>query len=257
MRVIITVVGLLSTVHALAQTDAEYFSRLGAMQKVSAVAKLRALGVADSTQAVRALSMVGLQRRFYEVGQSWSVDFRANESTLARKSGGLAVDPTVRTLRRPSRFDYKVLAIDSRLHRASIEVRQHINSDDLPVDPRLERVILTVSEQFVVLAKELFYRDGRAPTTIALNAAGNVPMGFDAYPVDLPDLASREGQPLREVPDELKERPGLTSARALDFRVNDLFARPVRLIWTEGEVWPVYVQSPAGTAILVVVGSHP
>ena len=244
MRVysLILTLSVASVSTAFAQ-EADYFKYLGIAQKFTQERKMKGLRTPD--RGAGAIAVLGLGERFYKTGDSWSVAFTPSAGP----------DSAASVKRSPIYFDYKVTSVDER-KLATIEVRQRLNEKDVPVDARIDYMGLLVNSQFVTLRKEIHFKDGRAPSAVPTNGRENISSGFSAYPIDLPALSGDEGQHLKNVPDELKNVRGFDAKRALDFESSDLYARPVRSIWRDGDVWPVYVSTPAGVSVLVTEASR-
>lgn len=220
--------------------EAEYLTRLGVIQKFAREQKVRGLlGVGENSPA-RAAVVLGLSRRALVTGESWSSEFFPSPSP---DDGGEG-EPG----RKPFHFDFKVTSVDSN-RLARVEVRQNRGLDAVAADPRVDHMVLFLDERFVVVRRETHHRDGRPPVVLLTNGRANMPTGFQAYPIDLPNLSLAEGQPVRDVPAELKSRADFDPGKALDFRFSDLYARPLRAIWRDGDAWPIYVSTPAGVSV--------
>lgn len=231
---------------ALAQQDADYLKYLKIAQDHATKEKMR--GAVTPGSASSAIAVLGLRQRFYRTGDVWSVAFTPSDNPDVRRSSSPA--ELVAVKRKPVYFDYKVVDVDAQ-RLARIEVRQRVGENEIAIDQRIDHMILVINPQFVTVRKEIHFRDGRAPATMVTNGQANLSTGFSAYPVDLPTLNSSEGETLREIPSELKKVADFDAKRALDFHASDLYARPVRAIWRDSDLWPVYVKTPAGTSILV------
>jgi hypothetical protein len=87
-------------------------------------------------------------------------------------------------------------------------------------------------------SKQYFYRDLATPVVALHNGTSNVPMGFDSFPVDLPDF----------------QRSKILKTESQDvvaFESPDLLFRPVRVTWRKGDLWPVNIDSPSGQSLLI------
>lgn len=230
---------------ASAQQEADYLKYLGAAQKFAQEQKVRGIRQPDS--GASAIAVLGLRQRFYQVGDAWSVAFYPSDNAEVRKSASPA--DLVSVTRKPVYFDFKVTEVDGQ-RAARIELRQRVGEKERPIEPRVDHMVLVVNPSFVTLKKEIHFSDGRAPAVINTNGQANVSTGFSAYPIDLPTLGSDDGETLQDVPAELKKLSGFDAKHALDFKSNDLYARPVRAVWRDGDLWPVYVKNSAGTAVL-------
>jgi hypothetical protein len=221
------------------QSDAEYLELLAIAQKSverrreareqRARARLsRGLG---ATQVAR----LGLNRKFYEKGQSWRVVFTPSADPAVAAIVRKELPGTKGGTMKPTEFEYSVL--DASTEEARIQVKQLPGG--APLDARVDHVVLTIASDFVPRRKEIFYRDGRAPVVLVYAAEGPLAMGFEATPLELPNLSEDEGEAVRD-----------GGVPALRFQTQDLFARPVEAVWREGEAWPAEVKTVAGVARL-------
>jgi hypothetical protein len=242
-------IGILSLVlagQAFAQSsEADYLKLLEVAQKHVRDQRVRELVGSGGGSPAAARAVLGLERRFFAPGNHWTVEVTPNDIVDARKTA----EPGAPATREPRNFEFRVLDVDAS-HLATIEIRGS-DSGPLPaVSLPIEREELVVNDRFVVERKVIHYRDGRPTLELKRGGTRNVASGFDPFPTDLPDLAQAgEGAPLRDVPAELRGA-GLDPAKARDFRFSDLYGRPVRAIWRDGDVWPIYVSAPAGTAVV-------
>ncbi len=234
-----------------AQSDEEYYARLAEMQKVVRAQKIQGLVSGGAGSPASALALLGLQRKFFYVGQTWTVQVTHKSDSRGRMPAPSA-SPLPEPTASPVLYDFKVLAVDG-LKRARLEVRERANHAGIGGD----HLILLVNEQFVAFRKELHYGDGRGVRVIELGGDANVALGFERFPVDLPDLGAMAAEPVRELPQALRPYLEATHGQILDFRFDDLFARPVRALWADGDVWPLYFESSAFTAILIGRGAAP
>ena len=214
---------------------------LGIMQRHLSEVKLRAVPGArlgdTSTTALK------LGQRFYRVGEKWAVRFEPTSdpsiATMARKSildadsqNPITADPII--------YDYAVLAVSGE-GNAKIGITQRLTRPEAKANGLVDHVVLTIGPRFTPVGKEIHYRDGRPPLSIAIAARGNFAMGFDATPTDLPNILTDNGTPVR----------GLDGAAGLEFTTVDIYGRPVTTLWREGEVWPASVKTTSGTATLL------
>lgn len=205
------------------QTDQEYTRRLGQMQSFIKGrrddVKTGAMGIASELTFGREAST----QHSYRVGEAWTVLFFPTDDARTRMSGS-PLELSARARREPSRYELRVLAVDATGH-ARFELRASPN-------------------------------DGRAPLIFSDQGGRVGVFGFGTYPIGMPDLSRAASSPLapREVPPELRHRDGFDPSRATDYRAFDDLARPVRVIWVEGDAWPVYMRTTAGTAVRMAEG---
>lgn len=233
------------------ESEAEYRELLGIAQKSiehkreRAESRRRVQLTLGARLGASQIARLGLNRRFYETGQSWRVRFTPSAdpsvAAIARKSEQGAAGRTLR----PTEFAYVVVEVGAppgASRPADDEAR--IRVSQLPgealLDARVEYVLLTVGRDFVPRKREIHYRDGRAPIVLLYAGTGPLSMGFDATPLELPNLSEDEGTPTRD-----------GGVAALRFRTQDVYARPVEALWREGDPWPAEVKTVAGTAKLL------
>ncbi|MEW6055204.1 MAG: hypothetical protein AB1540_01205 [Bdellovibrionota bacterium] len=239
--------GFVAPFHLRAQqAGPEYLELLGIAQRALREKKLRNVVTSGSVQPANRVSSIWAKHRFYRKGETWVVDFTSRESAIMRKSN--APEDQVLAKRRPSAFIFSVIGVEPNNKMARVEVRQKLEKDDVPVDPRIDHLVLHINEIFVVVKQETHFRDGAPAHTVESSSLSNVSTGFSAYPVDLPNINLDEGTTIAELPEEL--RGEVDPKQALEFRSTDLYGRSLSMIWREGDVWPVYVKSPTGIAVL-------
>ena len=273
----------LFSVNSYAQSDGEYYLRLTMMQKFARAQKVHALLALDANDPASALSRLGLLRHVFAVGQHWTVQVTPKVDSRGRPPISSA-EPLPAAEPERVLYDFKVLSVVPGSN-ARVEVRERAATSEA-LSSRVDHIVLTLNEQFVVRAKEIHHvnrpahssvrqgatapvdrtstieRQGAtAPvdrtTTIEFGGEANVALGFEAYPIDLPDLGSAENEPLRDIPKAVAKHLPVAPEHILDFHFNDLFARPVRALWAEGDVWPLYYENTAFTAILISRGTGP
>jgi hypothetical protein len=188
-----------------------------------------------------ALTVLGLDRRFYLLGETWAVKFTPtgdpNVIAMPMMESQHSSSYIERT---PVIYDFRVAEIVSK-RLARISIAQRVVSGEQRADSRIDHLIIIMNHQFVPVGKEIHYRDGRPPVIIAMDPQRPSAMGFDAAPIDLPNLASDDGAPARDA----AGKPGL------EFKTVDVYARPVTVFWREGGLWPAAVRTVAGTAVLM------
>ncbi|MBI3554854.1 MAG: hypothetical protein HY074_01160 [Deltaproteobacteria bacterium] len=219
-----------------AQSGEEYYSRLSLVQKARRSAQL-VQGLLTANPVV--------QRKFYVLGQTWTVQVTHKSDSRGRPPA-MSVDPSGSKQESQILYDFKVTAIDAQ-NRARVEVTVR---DALPASP-VRHMALIINDQFVVVAREIHYGDGRGMRRIEFGSDANVALGFDAYPIELPDLATAGAELAREVPRAVRPHLRGASERIVDFSFDDLFGRPVRALWADGDGWPLYYENTAFTAVLV------
>lgn len=212
---------------------------------------------------IGAIAALKLGEHVYSVGEKWAVAFSPTEDEhtvlMPRKTAGPTATTAVATQAhlKPQLFDFEVTAVDDA-GNAQILVRARKTVGQDPVDARVDSVLLNIDRKFVLTRTEIRYRDGRKPLLVPMNRTENVPLGFSAFPIDLPNLSGLEGVPVTHAPDlprSLSDSVGPDfnekAHNALDFNTQDMFARPFRAIWAENAPWPVFVQNARGTAVVI------
>jgi len=248
---LISVIGI-KPVWSAEMQGQDYFTLLGIAAKAVRAQK-NAVPASSEGGPISAVAALGLERRPLQVGEKWRVSFTPSNDSIARMS----MDPVdlQESKRNPLFFEFRVTNISQTTsgRLAQVEVKQ----DDTQVrkgylaDPRVDSILITLNERFGLVRKEIRYRDGRAPGQFQESPQENVVSGFSAYPIDLPNVSTVSGETLRDIPAALKGRIKVDLAHTLDFQFSDLYARPMRAIWQDSDPWPVYVESPAGIAVLI------
>ncbi len=225
---------------AQAQVDSNQVSeRLSIMQKHVQELKLRAVPGARLRES--AASALRLQERFYHLGEKWSVRFEpTNDAAIASMARKSAVDEGGTVVTEPLLYDYEVVGLGAD-GNARISITQRVAGSEGRADGQVDHVVLGISPRFTPVSREIFYRDGRPPRTIAIAARGNLAMGFSATPTDLPNLLTDDGVPARDH----------AGSSGLKFTTVDIYGRTVTTFWREGDVWPSTVQMVSGTATLL------
>lgn len=238
MRSRLVVLGLCLTTTCFAQVETALYNELISIASKHAAEKsLKSIPSARLGQ--RAIAALRLTDKFYALGQSWAVKFTPSGDPgfagMARKAqpaaAQIAMQPTI--------YDFKVIgfSVDGD---ARIRIEQRVGQGEMRADARVDHIVLTMSKAYIPVSKEIHYRDGRRPLSIDLQSRAAMAMGFEAAPVDLPNLGENDGK-------QVRDESGKTG---LEFHGSDLFARPVNAVWLEGEAWPSRVSTSAGTAVV-------
>ncbi|MBI3558171.1 MAG: hypothetical protein HY074_18045 [Deltaproteobacteria bacterium] len=231
----------ISIFDAHAQVDAaEVGERLSIMQRHVQELKLRAIPSARLREST--VNTLKLDRRAYRKGEKWAVRFEPTNdaaiASMARKASVADEGGTIST--EPLLYDFEVLELAGD-GNARIAITQRVASPEGRADRQVDHIVLVVSPRFTPVMKEIHYRDGRPPRSIAIAARGNFAMGFSATPTDLPNLATDDGVPMRD-------RDG---SPALKFDTVDIYGRPVTTTWRAGDVWPAEVKTVSGNSTLL------
>ncbi|MBI3543306.1 MAG: hypothetical protein HY075_08560 [Deltaproteobacteria bacterium] len=195
------------------------------------------LACSTPSLATTTLERVGM-KRFYLPGDNWVVAVRFASPGFVRKNDGEGA----RSMRYldPQYYEFRVLDVEPD-GTSRIDVAQ-IGIDGQTVDTaRVRHVVITVNSELRLSAKEYHYRDLEQPVLAELSSDRNFPMGFDSFPVELPDFEKASAV----------AKLGLDGVSTLELRSKDLFARPLLVSWRSGDLWPTRVESHAGVSTLV------
>lgn len=234
------VTGMLVAVAAQAQVDSALYDQgLEIAAKHARAKKMRQVpGARLSVSAVQKLKLTG---KYYAPGQRWVVKFTPTSdpavAAMTRKVAMTAATATVSA--EPVFYDFEVLEIAAS-GNARVRVKEKVAQGRSPQDGRIDHLVIELNQRYVPVKKEIYYRDGRRPILLELNPHNPLSLGFEAMPIDLPNLGEDDGIEIRD-----ERGPGLK------FETNDLLARPITVVWHEGEIWPSQVKLVSGTAELV------
>lgn len=234
MRASWVAVSALALVTASASATERRFDEREAMADASRfAAKRNALSTRAADTRVRIQQALGWPR-FYRTGDRWTVQVKHIVHSSSRKvaDGHAQRDEYAN----PLYFSFRVLSAEQGRETAEIEVKQVDQSGNL-VQSRVERVVLTVDSKLTVLSKRYEHAESGAVVSLALNGNRNVPMGFDVFPVDLPDFTTAD-------------RVTMTSGD-LRFECLDMLSRKLRFQWKRGDMWPTRIDAPSGVMTLV------
>lgn len=231
-----------------AQVESSEYNRLAAIaSRFAAEKKLRALPAARLGEV--AIAKLKLDRKYYKLGESWRVKFTPNgdpniaamtRNSLPENGEVIQTDPSI--------YEYKVTGFTDAGF-AQIDIRQIVSRNQMRAEPRIDHVVLTLNRRFSPVLKQVFYRDGRVPLRVEANPDQAFAMGFEAAPMDLPNLDSLDGESVQDGEDH-SGSAGLARLTSLRFETSDIFARKVEVVWREGELWPSTVKTTSGIAKL-------
>lgn len=177
--------------------------------------------------------------RFYRVGDRWRVLVRhINHGATRKIDGG---DTKKDSYGDPQYFEFKVLSLEKNLSEARIEVSP-VTSRGEPRSDRVKKVIITVNRELKLVSKEYDYPDLGQPVIAEYEGDRNSPVGFDTYPVDLPNFASIK---------KMNPISSFEAEKTIRFEAQDLLARPVKVTWQRGDLWPTHTESRSGLSALV------
>ncbi|MEW6057671.1 MAG: hypothetical protein AB1540_13760 [Bdellovibrionota bacterium] len=176
-----------------------------------------------------------LMPRFYRVGDRWTISvsrishgmIRRNTEKEAKENRELA----------PVLYSFNVVEIDRSNGNAQIDVVESRGPGDLMPPSRITKLRLEIDPRFHIVSKQYFYRDQTNPVVASLGTEDNVPIGFDPFPVELPNFQ--------------EATVSVASNESFEMKSPDLFKRTVKVLWRKGDLWPTQIESPSGRYTLV------
>jgi hypothetical protein len=241
-----------STDASSSQYEEQYKEMLQiAQKKVEHIHQLRAQasGTALSTSLVQ--NVLG---RFYQVGDNWDVLVWQESSTLAAKT---AAPTTYRG--RIAEFHYEVTKVNPGSDsKVTVKVTQKQDFGLKPLDSRVTSLDLTMSDKFAQSQKTYHFGGTRvfAASPNGLHTAVSL---LELCPLDVPDIYTAEQSAPTALPslptafDATAKKAGYSAdlSKSAWFDQEDLFGRPIEILWQRGDLWPAYMKTPGGIAILV------
>lgn len=237
----------------VALADGGYDNR-AAMAQASRFVQNRATEALSTTSIVSGITHILDFSRHFKNGENWMI-------AVSRVSPGMvhkAADSEAHRNRflEPQFYSFHVTGV-APTGEARIEVIE-VDKDGKAVEaPRIQRLVITVSKSMRLISKEYHYRD-RGPVLVELNVEQNVPMGFDPFPVELPDFERSKvlqggGLGTAGLPIKLSRlfTHKLDPAKTIRFESPDLLARSMRVTWQRGDLWPALVETNGGVSVLV------
>ena len=240
-----------SAAHAALPED-EYKQMLQIAQlKVNRLNALRQGGGQNALSTSLARNILG---RYYEAGDVWDVIACKEKSTMA------AMDSNpVRYSNKCSLFHYEVLEVKPGAQtQVKVRVTQKEGYGLKLADPKIEAIDLTWSDQFAQNQK-LYHFAHHGSFFASPNGVHTSATLLELYPLDVPDIYTAEQLPapsLPVLPPELQapaQQAGFSADlnKSVSFDQQDLFGRDIQILWQRGDLWPAYMKTPNGTAILV------
>lgn len=245
----------IASASAIPPASFDDYRKIAIAEASRAASEREAIHMKAESVSVELRRKIGLDR-FFKVGDSWVVAVshvsfglvHAANDAVARRDVFLA----------PIFYRFTVAAVETD-GKADVEVVRVDEKGNTMENERVQKLVFSVGRNFQTMRKDYFYSDRAAPITAEYTSDHGVPMGFDSFPVELPDFGhSRELEvsltgPASGLPKTLTALipQGLTGANTVRFESPDLLARRIRTTWRRGDLWPTIVESPAGTAVLV------
>ena len=222
-----------------------------AQLKVNRINALRQAGNSNSLSTSLVRNVLG---RYYQVGDVWDVlacKERSNESAMTS-------EPVVSHYR-CGLFHYEVTDVKPG---AEAQVTVHVTQKEgygLKVaDPKVYSLDLTMSDKFAQ-SKKIYQFTNRGAFYASPNGVHNSATLLELYPLDVPDIYTAEQLTASELPalppqiQSVAQQAGYSAdlSKSAWFEQQDLFGRSVQILWQRGDLWPTYMKTATGTAILV------
>lgn len=237
---------------AIGISPSDYFAAL----KIADRAVQKKKGRHGLSSAVSSRLLRSLFGRYYEVGDAWDVAvlrLRPNLERMTEESSHLSEGEG-----KPAIFHYRVTDVKfGQEPEVLIEVTQKT-----AVDPRVERLVLKMSDQFVQSEKSYFFAGSTEPLRVAPSGIRSRATPLELLPLDAPEVETAElarAERLPEIPSGLRALTwgagrGPDLGQSFQFEQEDFFGRPVTGLWQLGDPWPAYLKTVHGVAVLVSVG---
>lgn len=193
--------------------------------------------------------------RFYKPGDRWTLAVSRIVHGMVHNTGD-ENSQRDRVLD-PSFYEFRVDSIGPS-GQARIEVVR-VDDKGKPIeDAHVQRVVLTVSSRFKLVSKEYFFHGLDQPVTANLEGRTNAPMGFESFPVELPNferakIASQGRLKANMLPQPLSKlfKRDLNPAQTVRIESPDVLGRTMRVTWQRGDLWPAFVETRGGYSILI------
>ena len=239
---------------ARAESHAQYLKDLQLAQaKVMREKKAQSTATALSSPIVKAYF-----GRYYRVGDSWDVAAWEYINPMMRMTS----DPAMLkiTVGRGGVFHYEVTDVHTG-DKPSVVIRVTQLSDlgMTPVDPKVQDLTLTMSDQMVQTQKEYQILGQSKPVKVSPDGIHSRISALELFPLDVPeilDAVRNRPSKLPTLPEKIQKvaqqvgySPSLTQSYWLD--QDDFFGRPVEILWQQGNPWPSYMKTADGVAILL------
>ena len=199
--------------------------------------------------------------RFYQIGDHWDVAVWRLQPTQMRKTS----DPEHQKIpaTAPLVFRYEVVEVKTgAAARVVLQVKQ-LGAN--PMDPAVEFLQIELSPQLLQAKKS--YQFGARNEVVPVSPEGirSAMTPLEMLPLDFPNVLTAEQrvadhlpelpEAIRKAAQELGYAPDL--ARSVWFEQDYFFGRPVQALWQHGDLWPAYLRTAYGMAILIRNGANP
>lgn len=223
--------------------------------------KARQAQAVSSASALSSSIVLNRVGRKYQVGDQWDIAAYQSESTRLKNTADAASQED--RFGQVGIFHFEVKSITSGDRpEMTIQVTQREAFGQKPVDAWVKHLTLTLNPNLVQVAKSYTFVDRPESYHVNPNGVRSRLSKLELFPLDVPDVVTAESSKPAQVP-ALPEnlRPVAKSGgfdvdlqKSLWFEQDDFFGRPVEILWQRGDLWPTYVKTPQGIAILIRKG---
>jgi hypothetical protein len=248
----VSILCLTASAAMAAMPESEYLEMLKiAQQKVTRLKALHAGGNPSALSTSLARTVVG---RAYQVGDVWDVIACKERSTMA----AMTSEP-VRTSNHCALFHYEVTEVKPGADpQVKIRVTQKEGYGLKVADNHIDSMELTTSSRFAQ-SEKLYHLTNHAHIFASPNGVHTSATPLELYPLDVPEIETAEQMQPSTIPvlppelQSLATQVGFTAelTHSTWFEQQDLFGREIQVLWQYGDLWPAYLKTPNGTAILV------
>jgi len=247
-------IALLAQPRALAESSADQYKEYQDMLRIAQrkVDRLKALG-AGSAGALSTSLVMSVLGRYYQVGDHWDVLAWQISSTMA----AMTSEP-VKYRYHAGKFHYEVIEVKpGNPSQVAVRITQETGASLPAADPRVQWLDLTMTSQFSQDSKIYHFRNQNDYSASPNGVHSNVSI-LELFPLDVPDIYTAERSTPSALPDlpvEIKDQATAAGysaqlSQSSWFDQEDLFGRPVQILWQHGDLWPAYMKTPTGIAIL-------
>lgn len=198
--------------------------------------------------------------RKYKVGETWDVIAWRLDRPISRMTNQ---EEHLRTLVRESGiFRYEVLSLSSDASpNITLRVTQIEGDNVRKVDPQVDHLILTLTDQMVEKQKVISFVDRPNPVAVSHQGlrSGELQTLLEVFPLDVPEVLTAERAMIRqlpELPQKVQEFVANTGfkpdfSQSTWYLQDDFFGRPIEALWERESPWPTYLRTSNGIALLI------
>lgn len=203
-----------------------------------------------------------LYGRYYRVGDTWEVAAFQYDNPNMR----MTANPEQLTIKkgRGGIFRYEVTELKNGPQPSiTIQVTQISDRGLKPVDPRVEKLMLTMTDSTVQTHKVYHFKGRPDPVPVSPDGLHSGIAILELFPLDVPEVITanrREALNMPDLPEGLRQiasqmgfKPDLS--RSQWFEQDDFFGRPVQVLWQQGDPWPAFMKTSNGAEILIRKGA--